>query len=222
MSSKAISGISILFLLSCILSSAQSDTFNRHSGNQPDFKITYISSLIYLGMSTGIEFPISSVRERKLLKNPEGKAINRDWFISGNLNWYHHPDFHDNLYLTTEWVRRRTKSTGFIAEFSFGPGYSRTFLGGTTYTVSDNGGISVVKHAGYNYALLTLGWGCGYDYYVKKQLPFLLFAKGNMLIMLPYNSTLYFRPVLELGVRYAPVLRKSKAQRQLASISKRK
>jgi hypothetical protein len=219
---KVIPGIAILFLLSDILSSAQNDTFDRHSGNQPDFKITYISSLIYPGMSAGIEFPILSVRERKLLKDPEGKAINRDWFISGNLNWYHHPDFHDNLYLTAEWVRRRAKSNGFISEFSYGPGYSRTFLGGTTYNVSDNGNISIIKSAGYNYALLTVGWGCGYDYSVKKQLPFLIFAKGNMLIMLPYNSTLYFRPVLELGVRYAPVLRKSKAQKQPDSISKSK
>jgi hypothetical protein len=220
MRSIVISGFSILFLLYNVLCSAQSTPSIKRFGDHLNIKLAYISSLIYPGMSTGIEFPIPSVRERKLLKNPEGKAVNRDWFISGNLNWYHHPDFHDNLYLTAEWVRRRTKFTGFITEFSYGPGYSRTFLGGTTYEVVDLGSISVIKHAGYNYALLTVGWGCGYDFSVKKQQPFLIFAKGNMLMMFPYNSTIYFRPVLELGVRYAPVLRISKAHRQSDSKSK--
>lgn len=222
MNVKVVPGLAILILFSCIPSSAQSITFNSHSGKQTDFKIAYISSLIYPGMSAGIEFPIPSVRERKLFKNPEGKALNRDWFISGNVNWYHHPDFHDNIYLTAEWLRRRTKPSGFISEFSFGPGYSRTFLGGTTYKVSDSGSVSLIKLAGYNYSLLTVGWGCGYDFSVKKQLPLLVFAKGNIIAMFPYNSTFYFRPVLELGVRYAPVITKSKVQRQIDSTSKRR
>jgi len=30
----------------------------------------------------------------------------------------------------------------------------------------------------------------------------------NMICMFPYNSTLYFRPVLELGLRYTPKRKK--------------
>jgi hypothetical protein len=222
MSSKAILGISILLLLFSILSSAQSDPVNRRSGEQPDFKFSYNSSLIYPGMSVGIEIPVPSVRKRKLMISPEGNASDKDWFISGNLNWYHHPEFHDNLYLTAEWVKRRTKSSGFISEFSYGPGLSRTFNGGTTYTVNDNGNISVLKLAGFYYALLTIGWGCGYDFSVNRQQPFSVLVKGNMLIMFPYNSTIYFRPVLEFGFRYMPFIKISKVQKQHDSISKQK
>jgi hypothetical protein len=99
---------------------------------------------------------------------------------------------------------RRTNNKGFISEFSFGPGFSRTFLGGTTYKVDDNGNISVIKLAGYNYALITIGGGFGYDFSLKKQLPFSTFTKMNLISMFPYNSTVYFRPVLELGIRYMP------------------
>jgi hypothetical protein len=91
-----------------------------------------------------------------------------------------------------------------MSEFSFGPGFSRTFLGGTTYKVDDIGNISVIKLAGYNYALITIGGGFGYDFSMKKKLPFSAFAKMNLISMFPYNSTIYFRPVLELGIRFTP------------------
>ena len=141
-------------------------------------------------------------------------------FISGNLNWYHHPDFHDNLYLTAEWLMRRTRNTGFVSEFSAGPGFSRTFLGGTTYKVDDQGNISVVKWAGYNYALITIGGGLGYDLTVKKQLPVMAIAKMNLIVMFPYNSTMYFRPVLEIGIRYTPGKSKIKVDNGPVAISK--
>jgi len=55
---------------------------------------------------------------------------------------------------------RRTRYTGFIQSFR----WSRVqpdFPGGTTYRVDDNGNVSIVKLAGYNYALFTLGGGFG-------------------------------------------------------------
>jgi hypothetical protein len=98
---------------------------------------------------------------------------------------------------------------GFISEFSCGPGFSRTFLGGTTYKVNDSGGISMVKLAGYNYALITLGGGFGKDFSVKKQIPVSAVARLNLIAMFPYNSTVYFRTVLELGIRFNPLQLKS-------------
>jgi hypothetical protein len=130
------------------------------------------------------------------------KSYKKERLVTGNLNWYHHPYFHDNLYLTAEWVMRRTKSTGFVSEFSAGPGYSRTFLGGTTYKVDNTGNIRIVRNAGYNYALITIGGGFGYDFSVVKHFPFSAVVTMNVISMFPYNSTIYVRPVLEFGVRY--------------------
>ncbi len=196
--------ISILALLYCTLCHSQCDSINDSSTRHFNLKFSYNSSLIYPGISTGIEFPLNYVNVHVFKNQKLIRCFKKGRFISGNLNWYHHPDFHDNLYLTAEWVMRRTRYTGFMSEFSIGPGFSRTFLGGTTYKVDDIGNISVIKLAGYNYALITIGGGFGYDFSMKKKLPFSALAKMNLISMFPYNSTIYFRPVLELGIRYTP------------------
>jgi hypothetical protein len=196
--------ISILPLFYCTMCPAQNDSVNKSIDRHLNFKLSYNSSLIYPGISTGIEYPLQQYYVKKLKKQGKEKSFTKDRLIAGNLNWYHHPDFHDNIYVIAEWVMRRTNKKGFISEFSCGPGYSRTFIGGTTYRVDDNGNISVVKLAGYNYILISVGGGFGYDYFVKKQLPFSVFGKMNVISMFPYNSTIYLRPVLELGIRYMP------------------
>jgi hypothetical protein len=76
--------------------------------------------------------------------------------------------------------------------------------------------------AGYNYALITVGGGFGYDYSVRKNFPCLIFAKMNIISMFPYNSTIYFRPVMELGIRYMPARRTSRLLGQYDSKSKQK
>lgn len=197
-------GLIIIAALFSVFCKAQSDSINKLNVCNYNLKLAYNSSLIYPGISTGIEFHLSTQDLRLSVRHPKKKPVARTSFISANINWYHHAAFHDNLYLTTEWVMRRTRPNGFISEFSFGPGFSRTFLGGATYVVNGSGDISIVKLAGYYYALITVGEGFGIDFSVRKHLPFSTVAKLNLITMFPYNSTIYFRPVLELGIRYNP------------------
>jgi hypothetical protein len=189
---------------------AQSDSTRKLNTCDYKLKLAYNSSLIYPGISTGAEFHLCKMDSMISVRHSGSKPLIRTRFISANLNWYHHPAFHDNLYLTAEWVMRRTRMTGFISEFSFGPGFSRTFLGGTTYIINKSGDISIVKLSGYSYALLTIGGGFGIDFAVKKHLPFSTVAKMNLITMFPYNNTVYFRPVMELGIRYSPGRGRSK------------
>jgi hypothetical protein len=189
--------ISILALICSVLCQAQIDSSFHFT-----YKLSYVSSIIYPGLSAGAEIPLLHIN-KALLKKANSRYF-KERYVSGNLNWYHHPGFHDNLYITAEWVLRRTHYRGFVSEFSAGTGFSKTFLGGTTYQVNDNGDVSVIKLAGYNYALITIGGGAGYDFSMHKNLPISSFAKMNLITMFPYNSTIYFRPVLELGVRYSP------------------
>jgi hypothetical protein len=193
----------ILFLVFCALCRAQSDPVINPSALHFNLKLAYNTSLIYPGLSTGIEFEIQQSDIRAFKKRNKDSFFGKGRFVSGNLNWYHHPDFHDNLYLTAEWVMRRTNEKGFISEFAAGPGLSRTFLGGTTYKLTDSGSIQRVKLAGYYYALVTIGGGFGVDFSVKKKLPFSTVARINLISMFPYNSTIYLRPVLEIGIRYS-------------------
>lgn len=198
--------ISILIVLGSTLIRAQSDSIGPLSKSHYNLKFSYNSSLIYPGLSTGVEIPLKKLNAGLIIKYRKNRSIARERLISGNINWYHHPYFHDNLYLTAEWVMRRVNSNGFVSEFACGPGLSRTFLGGTTYMVNEAGEVSVVKLAGYTYALFTIGGGFGYDFSVKKKKPFSAIARMNLISMFPYNSTLYARPVLELGVRFSPNL----------------
>ncbi|TAL66699.1 MAG: hypothetical protein EPN88_07990 [Bacteroidetes bacterium] len=193
-------GIFILFIFCSLFCSGQSDSIVKSSGLHYNIKLSYNSTLIYPGLSTGIEFPLRTFHERETKK----RLVVKERFVAGNVSFYHHPDFHNNLYLTIEWIMRRVNNKGFLYEYSIGPGCSRTFLQGTTYKVSENGDISVIKSPGYNYALVTTGGGFGYDFSVKKQLPFSTYAKMDLLIMFPYNSTFYLRPVLEIGIRFKP------------------
>lgn len=200
----------ILAALFSVFCHAQSDTISNLHVSEYNLKLAYNSSLIYPGISAGIEIQIKKMDPIVFVRHDKDKSITRTRYVSTNLNWYHHPAFHDNLYFTAEWVMRRTRINGFISEFSFGPGLSRTFLGGTTYMINGSGDVSVVKLAGYSYALLTIGEGFGIDFSVKNHLPFSTVAKMNLITMFPYNSTIYFRPVLELGIRYNPKHGKSK------------
>jgi hypothetical protein len=196
---------SILGLLNCLISRAQSDTIFASLGRHYNLKLSYNNSvIIYPGISVGAEFPLQKLSVRVIKNKKHFRDFTKERFIAGNLNWYHHPAFHDNLYITAEWVMRRIDYKCFIWEFSAGPGFSRTFLGGTTYKVDDAGKISVIRLAGHYYALITAGGGFGYDFSMKKQLPVSTFARMNLIFMFPYNSTIYFRPVLELGIRYTP------------------
>jgi hypothetical protein len=193
--------ILILALTFCVVNQAQDFSAMRTSYTQPDLRLSYLSSLIYPGISTGIEFPFTHPDSKSWTRHKNSDYV-RERFISVNLNWYHHTGFHDNIFLTAEWVMRRSKSSGFISEFSAGPGFSRTFLSGTTYKVNEAGIVSVERLAGYNYALIKLGGGFGYDFSAKNKTPLSVLADFSMISMFPYNSTIYFRPVFEIGAIY--------------------
>jgi hypothetical protein len=197
--------VAILFLIFASFSCyAQMDTTKTNLKFSCNLKIAYNSSLIYPGLRTGIECPIRLVKKIKIKKSGFQKIVFKDWFISGNIGWYHHPAYHDNIYFTVEGIMRKTLANGFFSEFSPGVGYSRTFLGGTTYTVDDNGNVSIKRFAGYNYVLAIISGGFGYDFSKMKSKPFSLFSKFSILTMFQYNNTVYLRPTIEFGVIYKP------------------
>jgi len=165
-------------------------------------KLSYNSSLIYPGARAGVEYPIRQKVVYK--KDTDIVRYTRVQLLSMNLGWYHHPYFHDNIYLTLGYTWRKVHPSGYFTEVSPELGYSRTFLGATTYVVDDYGNVSIHRWAGYSYALASFGGGWGYDFSVKKHLPIAVFGKLNMLCMFPYNSTIYLRPAAELGFIYTP------------------
>ncbi len=198
------------FLLFTVLTFLPVTTFSQSNDSltvirKPvGWKLAYNSSLIYPGARAGIEIPVKSIRITR--ENRPGKipSLTKYRFITANIGWYHHPEFHDNIYPTAGFIMRRTKSSGFITEFSPEIGYSRTYLGATTYRIDNNGRVTIEKHAGYSYMLLSVGEGVGYDFSVTRSKPFIAFLKFNLLMMFPYNSTIYLRPAIDAGLIFTP------------------
>lgn len=179
----------------------QRDTAFFKSMHLPGVKIAYTGSLIYPGFSTGAEILLKTSVVTGTKNIPEKQSRTRNQLITLNINYYHHREFHDNLFLTAEWIYRKIRSGGFFSEYSAGAGFSRTFLNTTAYRVADDGTVSVLKHPGYNYALITAGGGIGFDFFPGKRVPLQAFTKMDIIGMYPYNNVIYLRPVLELGTR---------------------
>lgn len=196
----------LAFLLASLLpplaSFAQTD--ESPASVSANLKVAYTATLIYPGLRVGIELPVKRTQLNKTRRSGAIKSVFKERFLAVSLGGYHHPDFHDNGYATVEWVARRTRSGGFFTEFSPGAGYSRTFLGGTTYQVDAAGQVTTKPLAGYSYALVTVGLGLGYDFSRIHHRSVAVFAKANALVMFPYNNFLYARPTLEIGVIYKP------------------
>ena len=170
---------------------------------QTAVKAAYLGSVIYPGFKIGIERPYKIVQVEKAKKR-RTKVFSKERSLTANLGYYHHTSFHDNFYLLVERQNRRQKASGWFMELAPGIGYSRTFLGGTTYTVSDDGVVDKKNLAGYNYALVSVAFGGGYNLAVKKEKPLKIIGKISLLGMFPYNSFVYFRPTVEVGVAYSP------------------
>lgn len=167
-------------------------------------KIAYNSAFIYPGAKVGLELPTAIFYKTKIKKSTQKKQIKKTQFISFNLAYYHHPKYHDNLYFTAGYTFRRTNSTGFYTEFSPEIGYSRTFLGGTTYQVDEYNQVSIKRGAGYHHLLASLGAGIGYDFSTSLSKPYALFYKVNLLVLFPYNNAVHLRPKMELGIIFTP------------------
>jgi hypothetical protein len=188
---------SMLFVASHFLAQAQ----NEKTEAATNIKAAYMGSIVYPGFKVGIERPYKHIEKTK--KN--GKVIQKDRFLSLNLGFYKHQTFHSNVYLLAERIRRRTAPSGFFMETAPGIGVSRTFLDGTTYNVSDAGEVTKKTAAGYTYAMLSLAGSIGYDFSKKSEnRPFAMYLKPSVFVMLPYNSFVYARPTLELGIIYKP------------------
>jgi hypothetical protein len=165
-------------------------------------KASYLGSILYPGFKIGIEKPLKVIQVEKE-KKWGIKTISKERYFTLNLGFYRHKTFHNNLYLLAEWQMRRQKANGWFFEFAPGLGYSRTFLGGTTYNVADNGEVSKVSAAGYNYAMLSIAGGFGYDFSKKTGSDVKAFFKPSIIVMAPYNSFIYLRPTVELGVVFS-------------------
>lgn len=202
MKKTILTGITLFWL--CILFAQEDSSLVSKDKISSRIKVAYNGAVVYPGIRIGLAVPVAMKQLDKTKRSGKQKTILKDRFLTANIGWYHHQSFHDNIYFTAGYTQRRTNKSGVFTEWSPEIGYSRTFLGGTTYTVSDKGQVAVKKLAGYHHAIISVGGGVGYDFSVSTTKPLAIYSKLNIISMFPYNSTFYIRPVMEIGVIYQP------------------
>jgi hypothetical protein len=175
----------------------------QHAAQAQDTKVgikaAYMGSVTLPGFKVGVEFPAKVIVVNKQ-RSWGTKTILKERYWTLNVGFYHHPNFHDNLYFLVERQWRRQYGRGFFMELAPGVGYSRTFLGNPTYTLADDGTVSQKSLAGYNYLMLSVAGSLGYDFSKTTNLPIKLYLKPSFFAIMPYNSTKYMRPTYEIGV----------------------
>jgi hypothetical protein len=191
----------IFVLFVCFCSTYILNAQDAKNNATTNIKIAYLGSIIYPGFKLGLERPY---RIKQIIKKKSWgtKTIIRERAFALNLGFYHHQNFHNNLFVFGEWQFRRQQPKGMFYEFSPGLGYSRTILDGATFDVDANGNVSKKNGAGYNYLMTSLSGGLGYDFAIKKIMPAKVYLKSSLFVLAPYNSFIYPRPTIELGVIY--------------------
>jgi hypothetical protein len=189
----------IFMLASFILMQQLVQAQNKLHFPKMGIKAAYLSSVTLPGFKIGVEVPSRIIRTKKYLKT-DGMATTRERSWNLNLGFYHHANFHDNLYLLAERQYRRQYKKGFFMDLALGLGYSRTFLGNATYAMNANGNIEKKSLAGYNYIMYSAGSSLGYDFSKTKKLPVKCFIKSSIFAITPYNSSNYIRPTYEVGI----------------------
>ena len=192
--------LAFLCLNVCLASFAVAQDSAESTLSSSNIKVAYNASILYPGIRTGVETPYKQIEVTRYRRNGSVRHYIQKRYLSTELGFYHHPTFHDNIYLLAGWQTRRHRPRGFFTELSPALGYSRTFLAGETYEVDEAGNISLEKLSGYNYLMVAMGAGCGHTFKNGRS----AYARLSLLTMFPSNNYVYFRPSIDLGMIWQP------------------
>jgi hypothetical protein len=190
----------IVFSAIPILAGAQKQTVIDTTFDRTlSLKAAYMGSIVYPGVKIALEWPTAAHVVTKSKRHGE-KSYRKEKYITVSMGMYYHEGFHTNVFLLAERQWRKIRPSGWFTEYAPGMGISRTFLGGTTYRVSNGGIVSKKTLAGYTYAMGSVSSSLGYDFQKLWGKPVRVYSRISVLIMAPYNSYIYLRPTLEIGI----------------------
>ena len=189
----------LLSTLYCLTGLSQKNNIG-HPILPPQIAVTTNTSLKYPGGEVSIAFPFKRVTIEKQKKTLKEKQRSQFVTISGAV--YHHPEFHTGTFYSVGYLNHVQYRNKFNLGFKTTIGYSRTFLGGTTYTIDPNGTISHKNRAGYQYFGVDFGSRIGYNLFPHSKIDH-VFMQLDVLALWPYNSHFYIRPQLRFGLLFS-------------------
>ena len=127
------------------------------------------------------------------------------WFnFTVSIGTYVHQRHHTGLFLDAGLNWRHTFPVGYSLEFGVGLGYLHTWQhGGKTYTVDNDGNVSVKTVLGHPSFMPTIKIGLfAWDFRKKTNVPIRINLDAVAFGQLPYNNFIMPRFALKTGVTY--------------------
>ncbi|MEL7533013.1 MAG: hypothetical protein AAFN10_16980 [Bacteroidota bacterium] len=150
------------------------------------------------GLQLGYEYTANSWPKSKKNGNKRQKSL--VW--QGSISQIWHPETRSFTFIEGGVYYRTLKPSGFTRQWSFRIGGSFIENAGTTYVEQEDGSAEGFQFAGYTYAALSLGYGWGYDFRAKRDLPLAVILQPQASFLFGYNQTVLPLLRVELGLRY--------------------
>jgi len=163
---------------------------------------SWIETLLNPGGSFGIGMPLQETIFFKNTKDGVRKTWEKTSSVVFATGFYNDPNLHSALNIHFFYKQKKESERGWFTYAFYGIGTTRTYLSGNTYSVSYQGVVTKVKHAGYWYFSPSLSVGSGYNLRSKYHLPIDLQIGIGIQSLMPYANSLLLRPRIELGVCY--------------------
>ncbi|MEM6344224.1 MAG: hypothetical protein AAF927_10105 [Bacteroidota bacterium] len=148
------------------------------------------------GLQLGYEYEAKNWSKEKNGRNKQKSLV---W--QGSISQIWHPDTRSFSFVEGGAYYRTLKVNGFTRQWSLRVGASFIENAGTTYVEQEDGSAEGFQFAGNTYAVLSLGYGWGYDFR-RELLPFALILQPQTSLLFGYNHTVLPLIRVELGLRY--------------------
>jgi hypothetical protein len=132
------------------------------------------------------------------------KKVYKNFLLNTQVGGYLQYRNHFGIFVDASMLWRKTFKCGYSMQYGLGLGYLHTWEhGGKTYTVDDNGNVETKFKWGHPSFMpsLTLGF-LGWDFSIKKHLPFRINVDGVLFGQYPFNHFMMPHFAIRTGVTY--------------------
>ena len=145
------------------------------------------------------------------------KAFHRLFYVTVSLGTYVHQRNHTGLFLSAALNWRHAFSSGYSPQFGIGLGYLHTWEhGGPTYTVGDDGNVSIRPRTGRPHFMPSVKLGLfGWDFRQRTSIPMRINTDIIMFGQYPFNNFILPRVALRVGATYFFELRHNRGREGL-------
>jgi hypothetical protein len=196
-----ITTICLLLVFSRLQGQGTEDTPDWFSKHPVDLSFGHASvGMPVFGISVKPFYPMVSLGTEFYYKQKE----HSDFFQSAKINYYYAKYSTSSIVLNSEMGYRYKLNSGLYAEGALGIGYAQLFRPGAIYKLNDQKEYEQKRDYGKPCFMADFAISVGYDFSVKKHIPFSLYLKYGSYIDILYAPDIPVFPhnILQVGARF--------------------